>query len=326
MSRTHDAGSATTRRDLYAEVTASLIAAIERDPGKPQMPWRRAGAPLWMPVNALTGQHYRGINVVTLWVAAESRNYTQPIFATYKQWQEMGAQVRKGEKSSLVIKYGEYETDPDPDCEGDDGKRVYAKAANVFNCAQVDAFTQPSLPEALGPVERIERAAQFIANIGARIEIGGDRAFYRPSTDTVHMPEEGLFTGTATMTRSESWHAVEAHEVVHWTSHKDRCDRQLGKRFGDRAYCAEELVAEIGAAMLCAELGITEGQPRPDHAQYLAQWLELMKADGKAIFTAAAAAGRAVDYLRGLQPPEPHPSPSLPEPRPPPRRNPDGPA
>jgi antirestriction protein ArdC len=329
MNRTSQAAGATTRRDVYKEVTDKLIAAIERDPGKPQMPWRRAGAPLWMPVNALTNNPYRGVNVVSLWVTAEERGYTHPIFATYKQWQELGAQVRKGEKSALVIKYGEYEVDPDPDREDDDGKRVYAKAAYVFNCAQVDGFTPPDQPEPLGPVERIERAARFIANTGARIEIGGSQAFYRPSTDTVHMPDEGLFTGTDTMTRSESWHAVEAHEVLHWTSHQDRCNRQLGKRFGDKAYCAEELIAEVGSCMLCIELGITQ-DVRDDHAQYLARWIELMKSDSKAIFTAAAKAGQAVDYLKSLQPPEPHLSPPLvpdPEPeRPPVHERSSGPA
>ncbi|MCC7347392.1 MAG: DUF1738 domain-containing protein [Variibacter sp.] len=227
--------------------------------------------------------------------------YAHPIFATYRQWRELGCQVRKGEKAALVIKYGEYEVDPDPSREDDDGKRVYAKAAHVFNCAQVDGFTPSEQAEPLGPVERIERAATFIANTRATIVIGGEQAFYRPATDTVHMPDEGLFTGTATMTRSESWHAIEAHEVVHWTSHKDRCNRQLGKRFGDKAYCAEELVAEIGSAMLCAELGITQ-DVRADHAQYLAQWLELMKDDAKAVFTAAARASAVVEYLKGLQP------------------------
>lgn len=308
MSTTRQAARATTGRDLYNDVTDKLIAAIERDPGKPQMPWRRAGAPLWMPVNALTENQYRGINVVTLWCVAEEKGYAHPIFATYKQWQELGAQVRKGEKSALVIKYGEYEVEPDAERENDDGKRVYAKAAYVFNCAQVDGFTPPVQPPPLGPIERIERAARFVANTGARIEIGGDRAFYRPSTDTVRMPDEGLFTGTDTMTRSESWHAVELHEVGHWSAHPSRCNRELGKRFGDKAYCAEELCAEIIAATLCAELGITQ-DVRPDHAQYLAQWLDLMKSDSKAIFTAAAKAGQAVDYLKSLQPPDPEPQP-----------------
>ena len=216
MSETRQAARAATGRDLYKEVTDKLIAAIERDPGKPQIPWRRAGAPLWLPVNAATGQNYRGINVVTLWCAAEEKGYTHPVFATYKQWQALGAQVRKGEKSALVIKYGEYEVEPDPERDDDDGKRVYAKAASVFNCAQVDGFTPPDQPPSLGPVERIERAARFVANTGAEIVIGGDRACYRPSTDTIHMPDEGLFTGTDTMTRSESWHAVELHEVGHY--------------------------------------------------------------------------------------------------------------
>ena len=95
------------RRDLYAEITAKLIAAIEADPGKPQMPWRKnPGAPLWVPVNALTQKPYRGINIVSLWVDAEAKQFSSNIWATYKQFQELGAQVRKGEKSSLIVKYG----------------------------------------------------------------------------------------------------------------------------------------------------------------------------------------------------------------------------
>lgn len=293
--------SPAARRDLYAEVTAKLIAQIERDPGQLQMPWRRTnGTPLWMPTNALTDANYRGINVITLWATAEQNGFSSPVWATYKQWQELGAQVRGGEKSALVIKYGEYEVDPSADNPADDGKRLYAKAAYVFNAAQVDGYAEPERAPSLGPIERIERARQFVANTRAVIEIGGDRALYRPSTDTIRMPDEGLFTGTDTLNRQESWHAVEAHELIHWTSHSARCNRELGKRFGDRAYQAEELVAEVGAAMICAMLEITQ-DVRADHAQYLAHWIELMKGDSKAIFTAASKASQAVDYLVSLQ-------------------------
>jgi len=293
------------RRDLYFEVTAALLTQIERNPGEPKLPWRRIGGrPLWMPENALTKARYRGINVVTLWGTAEERGFALPVFATYRQWQELGAQVRKGEKSALVIKYGEYEVEPKESDGADDGKRVYAKAAYVFNCAQVDGYPMPKAPEPLGPIERIERARQFIENTKAHIEIGGDRAFYRPSTDTIQMPDENLFTGTDSLSRSESWHAVEAHETIHWTSAPHRFDRQLGKRFGDDQYAAEELVAEIGSAMLCAHLEITQ-DVRPDHAQYLAHWLKIMKGNSRAIFTAAAKASQAVEYLMGLQPDRP---------------------
>jgi antirestriction protein ArdC len=111
------------------------------------------------------------------------------------------------------------------------------------------------------------------------------------------MLEEGLFTGTNTMTRDEGYYAVLVHELVHWTGVPHRLDRQMGKRFGDKCYAAEALVAEIGAAFLCAELGITQ-DVRPDHVQYLANWLTLLKEDSRAIFTAAAQASEAAAYLR----------------------------
>lgn len=292
----------TERRDIHAEVTAQLVAAIEADPGRPCLPWRRNAAPLFMPENALTKKLYNGINIISLWVAAETRSYSAPIWATYKQWAEMDCQVRKGERSSLVIFYREYETDPRPDDETDDGKRRVARASYVFNASQVDGYSLPEPPQPLGPIERLEAVDQFIQNIGARVEHGGDRAFYRLSTDQIQMPNEDRFCGTETMTRSEGYYATLLHEHVHYTSPSNRCNRDLGKRFGDAAYAAEELVAEIGSAFLCAELGITQ-DTRPDHAQYLAHWVQLLKHDSRAIFTAAAKASEAVAWLKGRQPP-----------------------
>jgi antirestriction protein ArdC len=287
------------RRDIHAEITNQLIAAIEADPGRPSMPWRRSSGPLFCPENALTGNAYNGINIVSLWVSAEVQSFAAPIWATYRQWAELGAQVRKGEKSSLVIFYKEYPVDPNPD---DDGKRRVARASYVFNASQVDGFAAPGAPEPLGPVERIAAADRFIANTGARIEHGGERAFYRPSTDHIQMPDEGLFCGTAGMSRDEGYYATLVHELTHWTGPKHRLARDFGKRFGDSAYAAEELVAEIGSAFLCSELGITQ-DTRADHAQYLANWLKLLKDDSRAIFTAAAKASEAVAYLKRSQPP-----------------------
>lgn len=298
---THANSHATApKRDLHAEVTARIIAAIEADPGKPQMPWRRSATPLWLPENALTKAAYNGINVVSLWVAAEARGFTAPIWATYNQWAECGAQVRKGARSEIVIFYKAYDTAPDPDDAEDDGKRRVARASRVFNVAEVDGFELPDAPVLLGPIERIAAADRFIGAAGARIEHGGDRAYYRPATDHIQMPDEGRFIGTESMSRDESYFAVLLHELTHWTMHKERCDRQLDKRFGKEAYAAEELVAEIGAAMLCAEIGVTQ-DTRPDHAQYIANWLQLLKGDSKAIFTAAAKASAAVAYLKSQQ-------------------------
>ena len=201
------------RRDIHAEITAKLITAIETDPGRPSMPWRRSSAPLFMPENALTKKPYNGINIVSLWVSAEEQGCAAPIWGTYRQWGELGAQVRKGEKSSLVVFYKEYETDPNPDDNQDDGKRRFARASYVFNASQVEGYELPGQPEPLGPVERIDAADRFIRNTGAKIEHGGERAFYRPSTDHIQMPDEGLFCGTDSMTRSEAYHAVLAHEL-----------------------------------------------------------------------------------------------------------------
>lgn len=292
------------RRDIHAEITDKLIAAIEADPAKPSMPWRRSSAPLSMPVNAQTGNAYNGINVLSLWVSAECQGFATPVWATYKQWQAMDAQVRKGETSSLVVFYKEYEIAPEEsggaDETVDDGRRRVARASYVFNASQVDGYAMPDAPIRLGAIERLEAVERFIAATAAQIAHGGDRAYYRHSTDQIQMPDEGLFCGTDTMSRSESYYAVLVHELTHWTGAKHRLNRVLGKRFGRHAYAAEELVAEIGAAFLCAELGITQ-DVRPDHAQYLAQWLTLMKSDNRAVFAAAARASEAVAYLRKHQ-------------------------
>lgn len=285
-------------RDLHAEITGQLIAAIEADPGRPVLPWRKTGGALHLPMNALTGNAYNGVNILSLWVAGEVRGFGCAQWGTYRQWAELGAQVRKGEKSSLVVFYKEFETDPDPDDASDTGKRRMARASHVFNAAQVDGYDLPEAPQSLGPVERIAGADAFVSATGARIAHGGERAFYAPSTDHIQMPDEGLFTGTQTMTRSEGYYATLVHELIHWSGAKHRLGREMGKRFGDRAYAAEELVAEVGAAFLCAELGITQ-EVRADHAQYLANWLELLKDDSKAIFAAAARASEAACYLKG---------------------------
>ncbi|MFA5957753.1 ArdC family protein [Hyphomicrobium sp.] len=286
--------------DLYAEITDKLVALMEADPQNPQLPWRRSGIPLTIPANATTHQPYNGINILSLWMAGEQHGFTTPLWATYRQWAAAGAHVRRGEKASLVIFYKEYETNPNPDDTDDNGKRRVARASHVFNAAQVDGFEVPAPTDKLNPIDRIAAVETFIANTGATIRISGDRAYYRPSTDEIVMPEEHLFTGTDTMTRSQAFYAVELHEGIHWSGALTRLNRQFGKRFGDDAYAFEELVAELGASFLCAELQITQAA-RPDHAHYLANWLHVLKNDKRALFHAAAKAAEAVTYLKSLQ-------------------------
>jgi antirestriction protein ArdC len=180
--------------------------------------------------------------------------------------------------------------------------RRVARASSVFNVAQVNGFVLPEMPR-LPPIVRLQRAESLVSSTHAAIRHGGDMAFYRRRTedgsgDFIQMPDERLFQAEQESQRSEDYYSVLLHELTHWTSPADRCDRALG-RFGDAAYAMEELVAELGAAFLCAELGIT-ATPRDDHAGYLAHWLEVMKSDKRAIFTAAARASEAVGYLKAL--------------------------
>ncbi len=290
----------TSKPSLYDTVTLSIVAAIEANPGKPAMPWHRdATAPLFMPENALTKKSYQGINTLVLWVSAEQHGFRSPIWATYRQFAELGCQVRKGEKSTPVVFYKSFEVTADPENSDDDGQRRVARTSAVFNCAQVDGFPEPAAIPDLGPVVRAESFNAFVAATGAVITHGGDRAFYQPSADTIRMPDETRFCGTTTMARDESYMSTLAHELGHWSGAKHRLNRDFGKRFGDASYAAEEIVAELSAAFISADLGIA-CTPRADHAQYIAQYLQLLKSDSRAIFTAAAKANQAVAYLKAL--------------------------
>jgi antirestriction protein ArdC len=157
----------------------------------------------------------------------------------------------------------------------------------------------PEVPQRV-PVERDEAVERFIGAMSVPIRWGGHSAFYRPSDDIIQMPDAGLFTGTETTSAREAMLATLLHEGIHATGHKKRLDRDFTQKFSTEARAREELVAELGAAFLCAYLGVTPCL-RDDHAHYIAHWLEIMKGDAKAIFTAAAAANRAVEYLHGLQ-------------------------
>ena len=183
--------------------------------------------------------------------------------------------------------------------------RLFARATPVFAAEQVDGY-QAHVSDAapMTVITPIEQAEAFVAATGAAIHHGGGWAYHRPSTDSIHLPPRDAFMGTPTSTPAESDFSTLCHELTHWTSAERRCNRQLGKRFGDQAYAMEELIAELGAAFLCADLHITAA-PRADHAQYLASWLAVLKADKKAIFTAASKASEATAFLAALQPHQP---------------------
>jgi antirestriction protein ArdC len=287
------------RFDIHQHITNQIVAAIERGAGEFRLPWHTGGAIL-SPKNIESKKAYRGVNIVALWAASEQRGFTSGVWGTYRQWAQAGAQVRKGEKSSYVVFYKEIQVGEDSNGESDDtGKRLFARATPVFAAEQVDGYDLPVVANPT-PMEPVATAEAFVIATGAFIAHGGTRAYYRPSTDSIQLPPREAFVGTTTSTAAEAYYSTLLHELTHWTSHEQRCNRQLGKRFGDGAYAMEELVAELGAAFLCSEIGIT-AEPRIDHAQYLASWLTVLKADKRAIFTAASKASEAAAFLADLR-------------------------
>lgn len=291
------------RADVYNRVTDSIIATLEAGVRPWMKPWANAAGDGFVarPVRH-NGAAYRGINIMMLWSEAMDKGFSASMWMTYRQAQELGSHVRKGETGSLVV-YANSFTKTETDEKGEDVELEipFLKGYTVFNVEQIEGLPDqygvlPKPAESVSIPEQIALAEEFFTATGARFRHGGDRAFYSPSHDFIQLPPLASFRD------SESYAATKAHELVHWTSNPKRLDRTLGKRFGDAAYAAEELIAEMGAAFLCADLGITP-ETMPDHADYLATWLQVLKSDKRAIFTAAAQAQKALDYLHDLQKP-----------------------
>ncbi len=288
--------------DVYQRITGQIVAQIEAGAGQWQMPWHST-EPRGLPVNAVTHKPYRGGNVLPLWITAATNGYESHEWATYKQWREAGAQVRQGEKSSLVVfwKFKDQEDVPDATQQefNDRASRlILVRGYSVFNAAQVDGYAPKSDPNPSLPLlepERVESAETFFRHTQATIKTGGGRAFYSPGADEIVVPRIERFPDAV------SYYSVLAHELTHWTGHETRLDRSLLACSGTQDYAREELIAELGAAFLCATLGLAN-EPRKDNAAYVASWLKALKSDPKAIFSAASKAQYAMDYLHGLQP------------------------
>ncbi len=288
----------TEKHDVYERITNQIISAIENGAGQYRMPWHRNSADTFAPVNAASKTFYRGINVLSLWAAAEKNKYPTGYWATYRQWQDLGAQVKHGEKATLVVfwKFRDQEHEEAPEGEETKGKAsrgILARGYSVFNAAQVDGYTIPESTEA-DPKQRIQDADAFFVNLNVDIRHGGNKAFYSPATDHIQMPFFSAFADPA------SYYSVLSHEAIHLSGAPHRLNRDLKPRFNEEAYAAEELVAELGAAFLCADLGISN-EPRPDHASYVSSWLTVLKNERRAIFTAASKAQQAVDWLHAQQ-------------------------
>jgi len=291
----------TTRVDVYTRVTNRIVDALERGVRPWFQPWNadNAAGRITRPLRH-NGQKYQGINVLMLWAAAEDKGYSCPFWLTFNQSRELGGHVRKGEHGSPVVYANTFKKSETNDAGEEVEKEIpFLKEYTVFNAEQCDGLPKHFYALAEPPKEKIERIAHadaFFANTKADIQTGGSRAYYAIDLDYVRMPPIEAFRD------AESYAAVLAHEVTHWTRHPSRLAREFGrKKWGDEGYAIEELVAELGSAYLCADLAITP-EVRDDHAAYIASWLKVLKDDKKAIFSAASHATRAVDYLHGLQP------------------------
>ena len=281
------------KRDLYAEVSAHIIAELETGAAPWIKPWSATpGANT--PSNAATNRPYSGCNVVLLWMA-QAAGYRTPRYLIFKQALETGGHVRKGERGTKVYFVKQLVVQEDADGNSHTRLVPMMREYTVFNVDQCDGL--PDIVTAGKPMRvrnpdgRDDLADQFLRATGADIREGHGEAYYVPSRDFISMPAFGAFKG------ADHFYGTVFHELTHWTGHMSRLDRDLKNRFGSRNYAGEELIAELGAAFLCAEFGF-DGDLR--HAGYIGHWIELLKADKRAFFTACSQGSKAADYLRGL--------------------------
>ncbi len=279
------------QQDRYSHLTDAILNEMRgANPEEWQPGWvsRTKGG---RPVNVTTSKRYRGGNVLQLWLTAATNGYPTNEWAGYGQWKNIDAQVRKGEKSTLVRYVGKKDIEDDT---APDGKwtRIAVGWQRVFNASQVDGY-EPDEIEFPDVAEIEQTAEDFLRTTGADIRHGGDRALWNQVEDYIAIPGRKQFIST------EYYYATTFHELTHWTGAADRLDRDMQGRFGDRRYAAEELVAELGAHFLAAEFDMGATTTK-DTARYLNHWIELLENDNKAIFTAAALAAAAVDFTMNL--------------------------
>jgi antirestriction protein ArdC len=287
------------KQDVYTRITDKIIADLEQGVRPWMKPWNAGNTAgrITRPLRH-NGAAYSGINILMLWAEAMDKGFTSPTWMTFKQALELKANVRRGEKGSLVV-YANSITRTEEDNKGEESEREihYMKGYTVFNVEQIEGLPEQfySTPiVSTTPVKRITHAESFFAATKADIRYRGNQAFYSNDGDYIQMPIIDAFHD------AESFYATLGHESTHWTKHPTRLDRSFGRKsWGDEGYAQEELVAELASAFLCADLGLTP-EVRDDHAAYIASWLKVLKNDKRAIFTAASHAQKAVEFLHGL--------------------------
>jgi antirestriction protein ArdC len=271
---------------IYQSVTDSIIAELEKGAIPWVKPWRADSS---SDKNFVSQKPYRGINRLLLGMASMAKGYNNPAWATYKQWQDVEAQVKHGEKATNIVFFKPMKGQDK--ATGEEMSYCVIKGYAVFNAEQTDITITPT-EKPIDEFNPIPECEDRIIKTGARISHGGDAAFYMPSQDRIQLPNKSAFNSPA------SYYATAFHELTHWTSDKSRCDRDISKgRFGNPEYAFEELIAELGAAFLCQDYKIA-GELR--HAGYIQHWLKACREDSKAIFKASALAQKATDFINSL--------------------------
>ena len=290
-------------QQIQEKIVQKIIKQMETAGKNWTKPWNEIGG---MPKN-IRGTFYKGINTFILWSEMLDKGYKQRTFATFKQIQEKGGKVNKGEKGCQVVfwKPTEYKTG-EKDDSGDDvyKKSLICKFYYVFNLDQTDLLEDDINP-IVGEAEELPSVEEYIKNTGADIRIDDSKyknaCYYVPSKDYIGMVSKDYFKSTkAGGSATANFYATLLHELTHWTGHESRLKRDMASTFGTDGYAFEELVAEMGAAMQCCILGITS-KPKKESAQYLNSWIKNIEKDPKAIFKAVGKAGSAVKYIESLQ-------------------------
>jgi antirestriction protein ArdC len=274
--------------DAYQEITDRIVKALESGTSPWVKPWASCGAPR----NAISGREYSGINTILLGMSP----YMSQSWLTFKQAQDVGANVRKGEHGTRIVFFKAFKVkDANAEGEGKEKSIPVLRTFTVFNTQQIDNLPEkyhPAKPESL-PLFTDNLQAEGLLN-KAHIEHGKAQACFIPSMDIIHLPNKTDFSSHA------HYYATALHELTHWTGAKNRLARDFSGRFGDAAYAFEELCADLGSAFLCAHCQI-DGHTLDNHASYIASWIKVLKSDKKAIFTASSQARQAMEYLTGKQ-------------------------
>lgn len=290
----------TSRVDLYQKVTDEILAYLEAGVRPWSQSWQ-SGAAMGLPLRA-TGEPYRGVNVLILWAAQMKRGFRAARWMTFKQARALGANVRKGEKGQYVLYFSTLER-PQADDSAETARVPFLKQYCVFNLEQIENLpadlaasltvdkTDPGA-EAVNP-ETANPADRALLSCGADVVHGGNSAYYMPGEDRITMPAFEEFRD------ADAYTTTLAHELIHWTGSDGRLARDFRAQNGIADIALEELVAELGAAFVCASLGVATKERR-DHADYIGHWIKALKDDKRAIIRAAAKAQAATDYLRGL--------------------------